>query len=96
MLANRRALRGRRGRHAALLRQGGEILLAALQRSDFLAGPVLEIHGKKQRPDHQASHAGGYILTDLEALLGRELTDFWLLASISAVIAVQSAYLSCG
>lgn len=89
MLANRRALRGRRGRHAALLRQGGEILLAALQRSDFLAGRVLEIHGKKRRP-------GGYILTDLEALLGRELTDFWLLASISAVIAVQSAYLSCG
>jgi hypothetical protein len=75
MLARRRALRRRGGRHAALLRQGGEILLAALQRSDFLAGRVLEIQGKEQGPDHQAGHASGDILTDLEALLGRELAD---------------------
>jgi hypothetical protein len=48
-------------------------LLAALERGDFLAGRVLKIHCKRERPDHQARRN---ILTDLEALLGSKLPDF--------------------
>jgi hypothetical protein len=48
-------------------------LLAALERGDFLAGRVLKIHCKQERPDHQARRN---ILTDLEALLASKLPDF--------------------
>jgi hypothetical protein len=71
-------------------------LLAALQRGDFLAGRILKIHRKEQGSDHQAGHAGGNILADLEPCSEASSLTFWLLASISAVMAVQSEYRSCG
>jgi hypothetical protein len=54
-------------------------LLATLQRRDLLAGRVLKIHCKEERPDHQARDAGGDILADLEALLGTKLGDLLII-----------------
>jgi hypothetical protein len=52
-------------------------LLPTLERGDFLAGRVLKVHRKKEGPDHQAGHAGGNILADLEALLGSRFPSFF-------------------
>ena len=74
-LANRSSLRAD-GWNTPLLCQGRQVLLTTLECIDFLAGRVLKIHCKEQGPDHQSGHAGGNILTDLEALLRSKLTDF--------------------
>jgi hypothetical protein len=74
VLADRSRLRGRGG-STSLLGQGREVLLTTLERSDFLAGRVLKIHCKEERPDHQAGHAGCNILADLQALLGGKPGD---------------------
>jgi hypothetical protein len=58
-----------------LFRENGKVLLAALERRDFLAGRALKVHAEPEHGDEYAGDTHRYVLRNLAALVAAEIGD---------------------